>query len=106
VPWDHPSAVAANVFKALGHPLRVRLVKMLTEERCVCELVPELGQTQPTVSKHLAILHREGLVLRRKDGLRVLYQLAPGTAELVAQAEAFVATRRRRDEALWTERVT
>jgi len=88
-------ALTADVFKALAHPLRLALLEFLNEnERCVCEIVGTLGLRQPTVSKHLAILHTQGLISRRRDGSRVVYQLAPGAADLLAAGLAFTRDRR------------
>ncbi len=64
----------AGLFKALGHPTRVAIVDLLRSgERCVCDIWPELGVEQSALSKHLAILRREGLLVSRKEGLRVIY---------------------------------
>ena len=68
-----------EVMKALSDPNRVRIVKMLQHRSmCVCELQAGLGISQPTVSKHLKILERAGLVHFKKDGLWVDYSLADG----------------------------
>lgn len=68
-----------KVMKALSDPNRVKLVKMLQKKTmCVCELQAALGISQPTVSKHLMILERAGLVDRKKEGLWVNYSLTDG----------------------------
>ena len=69
-----------EVMKALSDSNRVRIVKMLQRRSmCVCELQAGLCVSQPTVSKHLKILERAGLVGFRKDGLWVDYFLADGS---------------------------
>ncbi|EFK06437.1 transcriptional regulator, ArsR family [delta proteobacterium NaphS2] len=69
-----------EVMKALSDPNRVKIVKMLQHRSmCVCELRELLQVSQPTVSKHLKILERAGLVNSRKDGLWVDYFLADGS---------------------------
>ena len=66
-----------KIFKALGDPTRLKIVKMLSEkELCVCEIIPATGKSQPTTSAHLKILYEAGLVKSRKDGLSVHYRLA------------------------------
>ncbi len=66
----------ADIFKALSHPVRIAILNLLREgERCVCEFVPALGIEQPNVSRHLAILKREGIIWSRKDGLKVIYKV-------------------------------
>lgn len=67
----------AEVFKALGHPDRLRLVGDLAAgERCVCDLVKSVGSSWSTVSRHLAVLKRAGVVADEKRGLQVFYRLA------------------------------
>ncbi|MCG6880583.1 MAG: metalloregulator ArsR/SmtB family transcription factor [Deltaproteobacteria bacterium] len=68
-----------EVMKALSDPNRVKILKMLQHRSmCVCELRAMLQVSQPTVSKHLKILERAGLVNSRKDGLWVDYFLSDG----------------------------
>lgn len=68
-------AELARIAKALGHPMRVRLLRLLAERRsCQCsELVAELLISQATVSEHLKVLKEAGLVRGEVDGLRVCY---------------------------------
>ncbi|HZL84090.1 MAG TPA: metalloregulator ArsR/SmtB family transcription factor [Candidatus Krumholzibacteria bacterium] len=70
---DAPSALA-GLFKALADPSRLRLLRLLdgTELR-VQELVEVLGLAQPTVSRHLGILYRAGLLRRRREGGWLFY---------------------------------
>jgi ArsR family transcriptional regulator len=66
-----------RIGKALAHPLRERMLRMLTEgERCGCEFAPELNVDASIVSRYLAVLQRAGLVISRRDGVRVLWALA------------------------------
>jgi ArsR family transcriptional regulator len=68
-----------KVMKALSDPNRVKLVKMLQKRTlCVCEVQAALGISQSTVSKHLKILEKAGLVVRKKEGLWVNYSLTHG----------------------------
>jgi ArsR family transcriptional regulator, arsenate/arsenite/antimonite-responsive transcriptional repressor len=73
----------ASLAKALGHPLRVRIVRLLARQRaCVCgELVGELPVAQSTVSQHLKVLKQAGLIQGTIDGPRVCYCLAPGVLQ-------------------------
>ena len=67
----------AEVFKALGHADRLRIVEELGEgERCVCELVESVGSSWSTVSRHLSVLRDAGVVSDEKRGLQVFYKLA------------------------------
>lgn len=66
----------AAVFKALGHPARLRMVQALSEgERCVCELTEMADMDMSTVSKHLSVLRQAGVVASRKQGTSVHYRL-------------------------------
>ena len=67
----------ADVFKALGHPDRLRIIEDLTAgERCVCDLVKSVGSSWSTVSRHLAVLKAAGVVADEKRGLQVFYRVA------------------------------
>lgn len=66
----------ASVVKALAHPSRLLIVDELSRgERCVCELTDLVGSDISTVSKHLAVLKRAGIVQDEKRGLQVFYRL-------------------------------
>jgi DNA-binding transcriptional ArsR family regulator len=74
-------AQAVDVLKALGHPVRLRLVAMLRGgELCVCQMTAVLGLAASTVSAHLTDLKRAGLVEDRKDGRWVVHRLAQDDA--------------------------
>lgn len=65
----------ARLAKALGHPVRVRILRMLSrkEARICSQIVGELPLAQSTVSEHLRILKEAGLVRSSQDGPRVGY---------------------------------
>lgn len=66
----------AGVMKALAHPSRLFIVDELARgERCVCELTAMIGDDVSTVSKHLAVLKRAGVVLDERRGQQVFYRL-------------------------------
>ena len=63
-------------FKALGDANRLRILNLLLHgELCVCDIQHVLASSQPNVSRHLAYLKNSGLVLDRRDGLRIFYRL-------------------------------
>ena len=66
-----------EVFKALGDPIRLRILRMLAEngEVCVCRIVEELEMNQPAVSHHMAKLKQAGLLNFRKEGQWIHYSL-------------------------------
>lgn len=65
----------AKLTKALGHPARVRILRILSrrEARVCSQIVDELPLAQSTVSEHLRILKEAGLVRSSQDGPRVGY---------------------------------
>ena len=66
----------ARVMKALAHPTRLFMVDELSRgERCVCELTDMVGADVSTVSKHLAVLKRAGIVIDERRGQQVFYRL-------------------------------
>ena len=66
----------ADFFAALGHPLRLEIVRLLmVRPMCVCRLSAALDVPQPTVSRNLSILRKAGLVRRRQCGQFVRYEL-------------------------------
>ncbi len=84
--------VKADLFKALGHPARVRALEVLVEgERTVGDLQPLVGIEPSHLSQQLGILRRAGLVSTRKEGSSVFYMLRdPLVADLLAVAKAFL----------------
>lgn len=65
----------ARMCKAVGHPARVRIVRMLlTVDTCVCgDIVDRLPLAQSTVSQHLKVLKDAGIVVGTIDGPRTCY---------------------------------
>ena len=64
----------AEFFKALGHPVRIRILEVLVAgERSVQELQEALDLEQPVVSQHLAMLRAKNIVKARKQGTAVRY---------------------------------
>lgn len=78
----------ADFFKTLGHPVRIRVLELLSEhERTVSDMLGEVGIEPSNLSQQLSVLRRAGLVTARRDGLFVTYALAsPRVSELLAVA--------------------
>jgi ArsR family transcriptional regulator len=68
---------AVGVAKALGHPVRLRILAMLAQgpPLCVCQMTSVLESSPSTVSGHLNDLRRSGLVVEERVGKLVYYQL-------------------------------
>ena len=69
-----------NFFPALADPTRLRCLLLLATEGelCVCELTHALDESQPKISRHLAMLREAGIVSDRREGLWIHYRLNPG----------------------------
>lgn len=73
---DTNAAAIAERFKALGEPMRLRLLQALRAgERSVGELAEETDGGQANVSKHLQVLLQQGFVDRRKEGTTTWYRI-------------------------------
>ncbi|MFF6874852.1 MULTISPECIES: metalloregulator ArsR/SmtB family transcription factor [unclassified Streptomyces] len=88
-PLDEGQAVEpAKVFKALGDPVRLRLLSVIASraggEVCVCDLTPAFDLSQPTISHHLKLLRRAGLIDCERRGTWVYYWLVPEMTDRLA----------------------
>ena len=73
----------AVLMKALGHPTRLQILEVLAREgeSCVCHLEHRLGQRQAYISQQLARLRDAGLVIDRREGLNIFYDLVDASIE-------------------------
>lgn len=66
----------SEIMKALAHPTRLFIVDFLADgEKCVCEIVEQVGVDISTISKHLSVMKNAGLIEADKRGLNVFYKL-------------------------------
>jgi DNA-binding transcriptional ArsR family regulator len=69
--------LVAQRFRVLGEPTRIGLLDQLRDgDATVGELQQALGASQQNVSKHLGILHADGMISRTKDGNRTRYSIS------------------------------
>ncbi|GEL24250.1 transcriptional regulator [Pseudonocardia sulfidoxydans NBRC 16205] len=82
----------AEFFKTLGHPVRIRVLELLSvREHAVSELLAEIAVEPANLSQQLAVLRRAGLVRTRREGSAVFYSLTgPEVSELLAVARAIL----------------
>ena len=76
----------ASIFKALGHPVRVQMLDILSRhggQVCVCDLESQFELSQPTISHHLKVLRQAGLVAAEQRGQWIFYRVQPQTIETV-----------------------
>jgi len=81
VEGDEADGELAALAKALGHPARVQIMRLLVRrEACICgDIVDELPLAQSTVSQHLKVLKEAGLIRGEIDGPRICYCVEPRT---------------------------
>jgi ArsR family transcriptional regulator len=73
---DELQAFKAAFFRALAHPIRIRILELLVKgDRSVQELQEALGADQPVVSQQLAVLRANNIVSGKKEGVSVRYGL-------------------------------
>ncbi|HHA1473267.1 TPA: transcriptional regulator [Enterobacter kobei] len=82
-----PQLSSIQLFKNLSDETRLGIVLLLREmgELCVCDLCTALEQSQPKISRHLAMLRESGILLDRKQGKWVNYRLSPHIPSWAAQ---------------------
>lgn len=83
----------AEFFKTLGHPVRIRVLELLSErEHAVAEMLAEIGVEPAHLSQQLAVLRRANLVATRREGSAVYYSLtSPQVAELLRVARTILS---------------
>lgn len=77
---DGGIADAATLFKALSDETRLRMVQAMArsqQELCECEIVPQFGLSQSTISYHLKVLRQAGIVECEKQGLWTYCRVNP-----------------------------
>jgi len=81
-----------GIAKALSDENRVRILRLLDDgELCVCQIIEMLRLAPSTISEHMAVLHRAGLVEARKEGRWIYYRLADAdTSSMVRVALRWV----------------
>ena len=87
-------AAKAELFKALGHPARIRILELLGDgEQPVSRLLAETGLEPSTLSQHLAIVRRIGLVASSRKGNAVTHRLTdPSVEQFLAAARVVLAS--------------
>jgi DNA-binding transcriptional ArsR family regulator len=86
------SEIKADLFKALGHSGRVRILEVLRDgDRTVAELIPAVGLESSHLSQQLAVLRRAGVVNAVRSGSSVTYSIAdPAIVDVLAAARLFL----------------
>src|SRR4051794_25598238 len=95
-------ALKAEFFRALGHPVRIRLLQLLREgERTVGDLQAALELDSGATSQQLALLRKQGLVEGRREGTSVYYRVKDRrTLELLELAKSIISANLEEGQAL------
>ncbi|MFY2860185.1 ArsR/SmtB family transcription factor [Mycobacterium sp. THU-M104] len=79
------AAMLVPMFKALGDPVRLRLVSLIAShpggEACVCDISATIDLSQPTISHHLKVLRSAGLLASQRRGTWVYYRVIPAALQ-------------------------
>ncbi|OLN33048.1 ArsR/SmtB family transcription factor [Desulfosporosinus metallidurans] len=97
-------SMKSDLFKALAHPTRVRILERLVEndkEVCVCELIEDLGVEQSNLSQHLSILRKQQIITSTKVGLKIMYRIKyPEVLTILEKVQKILAQQFQEGEAL------
>jgi ArsR family transcriptional regulator len=84
----------ARVFKALGDPVRLRLLSLIAShdggEACVCELTGVFDLKGPTISHHLKVLKEAGLITGDRRGTWIYYRVSPAALRQLGEVLTLV----------------
>lgn len=85
---------SVKIFKALGHPIRYKIVKFLYDgPKCVCKLNENIEFSQANLSQHLKILKEAGILSSEKVGMNIHYSLSSEEIKnIIDSVDKFVAS--------------
>ena len=80
-----------EIFKALADPTRLKILEFIkNDEKCICEIIPHTGKSQPNVSQHLKVMKYAGIINERKDGTRIMIKVSNNDIfEIIDQVKRF-----------------
>jgi len=77
----------SDILKALAHPMRLRMIEGLMKNHCnVTKIVEKTGLPQSTISQHLGILKKAGIITPEKHGVQTCYHVTNPKAKNIIQA--------------------
>ncbi len=91
---DPVYVLKAQLFRVLGHPVRIRILELLTDgERTVGDLQDALNLDSSGTSQHLAALRQQGVLESRREGTSVYYRIRdPRVTQLLAVAKQILTS--------------
>jgi DNA-binding transcriptional ArsR family regulator len=93
---------ASNLFSLIGQPARIQILLIISEkDACVCHFETVLGTRQASISQHLMVLRKAGLVSTHRDGRNIFYHLLhPEVIDILRQAAKLTGINHETFEAL------
>lgn len=87
---DHVFDHAAELFRVLSAPMRLKIISCLCEgEQNVNYLLSKISTTQPNMSQHLNTLYKAGVLAKRRDGVQIYYRIANSQIVTVCKAVCY-----------------
>ncbi|MDP8305614.1 MAG: metalloregulator ArsR/SmtB family transcription factor [Candidatus Chlorobium antarcticum] len=103
---DEMLEAVSSRFKLLSEPMRLRILRVLCEqERTVQEIVNAVQASQANISKHLALMHDNGIVNRRKEGLKCYYSIADDSIIFACYLISKSVVENLQDRLSWVQKV-
>jgi ArsR family transcriptional regulator len=66
-----------DIFKALADTTRLKILECIRKkEKCICEIIPYTGKSQPNVSQHLKVMKNAGIIEERKEGTKRIIKVS------------------------------
>ncbi len=95
-----------QLFKILSDDTRLSIILLLKEagELCVCDICAVTSESQPKISRHMAILRDSGLVLDRREGKWIHYRLSPHMPAWAAETIGTAWQCMREEVRIWLEK--
>jgi len=86
-----PEAQLSRLFSIIGQPVRIQILAIIQQEpACVCHFEAVLGLRQASISQHLMLLRKAGLVTAQREGRNIFYRLTqPAILDVIGQAAGF-----------------
>jgi DNA-binding transcriptional ArsR family regulator len=86
---DHPEEQISKLLSLIGQPARIQILLIIgTQEACVCHLEAVLGMRQASISQHLMVLRKAGLVSPQRNGRNIFYHLTHPEVIAILQQSA------------------
>jgi DNA-binding transcriptional ArsR family regulator len=93
-------------FKLLSEPMRLKILRVLCErEHTVQEIVDKISASQANISKHLALMHENGVVSRRKEGLKCYYRITDESVIYACYLSSRGVVKNLQDQLCWVSKV-